>query len=86
MSQWTIETLKELMEQRFIDQDKAVQAALQAAKEAVAKAEVATWLAWQKQPGHGLYCAVKDNLLNTDHTLFQELEQWLKKIFPNSSN
>ena len=51
-----------------------------------AKAEVATWLAWQKQPGHGLYCAVKDNLLNTDHALFQEMEQWLKKIFPNSSN
>jgi hypothetical protein len=46
-----------------------------------AKAEVATWLAWQKQPGHGLYCAVKDDLLNTDHALFQELAHWLKKIF-----
>jgi hypothetical protein len=42
MSDWTTETLKELMEQRFVDQDKAVQAALLAAKEAVLKAETAT--------------------------------------------
>ncbi|MDP3589751.1 MAG: hypothetical protein Q8R54_04350 [Methylobacter sp.] len=45
------------------------------------KAEVATWLAWQKPPGHGLYCSVKDNLLDTNHALFQEMAQWLKKIF-----
>ena len=41
-SGWTTDTLKELMEQRFVDQDKAVQAALLAAKEAVLKAEVAS--------------------------------------------
>jgi len=45
------------------------------------KAEVATWLAWQKPPGHGLYYAVCDNLLDTNHVLFQEMQQWLKKIF-----
>ena len=45
------------------------------------KAQVATWLAWQKPPGHGLYYSVKDGLLNTNHALFQEMEQWLKKIF-----
>lgn len=45
------------------------------------KAEVATWLAWQIKPGQGLYSAVKDNLLDTDHPLFQELAQWLKNIF-----
>lgn len=45
------------------------------------KAEIATWLAWQKTPGHGFYVSVKDNLLQTDHALFQELEQWLKMIF-----
>lgn len=45
------------------------------------KAQVATWLAWQKPPGHGLYYSVKDDLLNTNHALFQEMEQWLKKIF-----
>lgn len=45
------------------------------------KAEVATWLAWQKPPGHGLYYAVYDNLLDTNHALFEEMQQWLKKIF-----
>jgi hypothetical protein len=46
------------------------------------KAEVATWLAWQKKPGHGLYHVLGDDLLlDTDHALFQELEKWLKHIF-----
>lgn len=42
VSGWTVDTLKEYTEQRFTDQDKAVQAALLAAKEAVIKAETAT--------------------------------------------
>lgn len=42
VSGWTVDTLKEHMTQRFADQDKAVQAALLAAKEAVLKAEVAS--------------------------------------------
>lgn len=41
ISGWTTDTLKSYTEQRFTDQDKAVQAALQAAKEAVNKAEAA---------------------------------------------
>lgn len=41
VSGWTVDTLKSYTEQRFTDQDKAVQAALQAAKEAVNKAEAA---------------------------------------------
>lgn len=45
------------------------------------KAEVATWLAWQKPPGHGLYYSVSNDLLDTNHALFQEMAQWLKKIF-----
>lgn len=45
------------------------------------KAEIATWLAWQKTPSHGFYISVKDNLLQIDHDLFQELERWLKQIF-----
>lgn len=45
------------------------------------KAEVATWLAWQKKPGHGLYSVIKDELLNVEHPLFNELEQWLTNIF-----
>jgi len=46
-----------------------------------AKAEVATWLAWQKQPGHGLYGAIKDDLLDHDSTLFCKMEHWLLRIF-----
>jgi hypothetical protein len=39
---WNVYSLKSYVDQRFLDSDKAVSAALQAAKEAVAKAEVAT--------------------------------------------
>lgn len=39
---WNPSILKQYVDQRFLDSDKAVSAALQAAKEAVAKAEVAT--------------------------------------------
>lgn len=42
ISGWTVDTLKEYVGQRFADQDKAVQAALLAAKEAVLKAEAAS--------------------------------------------
>lgn len=47
----------------------------------LSKAEVATWLAWQKQPGHGLYAAITDQLLDNQIPLFKELEQWLRHIF-----
>ena len=39
---WTAPLLKAYVDQRFLDSDKAVSAALQAAKEAVGKAEIAT--------------------------------------------
>ena|ERR1035437_6398347 len=39
---WNIPSLKSYVDQRFLDSDKAVSAALQAAKEAVGKAEIAT--------------------------------------------
>lgn len=45
------------------------------------KAEVATWLAWQKKPEHGLYNAVQSELLNTDAALFKELKVWLIHVF-----
>ncbi|WP_262965893.1 DUF3226 domain-containing protein [Methylobacter psychrophilus] len=47
----------------------------------LSKAEVATWLAWQKQPGHGLYAAITDQLLDNQLPLFKELELWLCRIF-----
>lgn len=45
------------------------------------KAEVATWLAWQKKPEHGLYNAAQSDLLNTDAQLFKELQAWLAHVF-----
>lgn len=45
------------------------------------KAEIATWLAWQKIPGQGAASAVKNGLINTDHPEFQKLAKWLKIIF-----
>ena len=47
----------------------------------ISKAEVATWLAWQKQPGHGLYRAVEDQLIDMDSKLFLELKDWLTHIY-----
>ena len=45
------------------------------------KAEVSTWMAWQKKPGHGLYRAIEDNLLDTDSLLYQKLINWLRHIY-----
>ena len=45
------------------------------------KAEVATWLAWQKKPTQGLYNAAQSELLNTDAVLFKELQAWLAHVF-----
>jgi len=45
------------------------------------KAEVATWLAWQKKPGHGLYHAVEEQLIDTNSEMFKELSDWLNHIY-----
>jgi hypothetical protein len=45
------------------------------------KAEVATWLAWQEKPGHGLYQAVKPELLDSNSPLYAGLHAWLKHVF-----
>lgn len=47
----------------------------------VSKAEVATWLAWQKRPGHGLYSAVTDDLIDTQSPGYLELAGWLRHLF-----
>ena len=51
------------------------------AKHHFSKAEVATWMAWQKPPGRGIYAAVEDNLLDTTHDNFKKLMQWLTQVF-----
>lgn len=45
------------------------------------KAEVATWLAWQKKPEHGLYNAAQPDLINVEAPLFKALQAWLKHVF-----
>ncbi|MDD5274427.1 MAG: hypothetical protein PHU14_17135 [Methylovulum sp.] len=49
------------------------------------KAEIATWLAWQKKPGHGLYASVNDDLLDKDNALFQQLGAWLRHIYSSAT-
>lgn len=51
-----------------------------------AKADVATWLAWQKKPGEERYMLVKSlqtgtPLLNDQAPLYQGLCQWLQQVF-----
>ncbi len=47
----------------------------------LSKAEVATWLAWQKKPGHGLYRIIEDRLLEESKPAFLTLKSWLTKIY-----
>lgn len=47
------------------------------------KAEVATWLAWQAKPEHGLYKAAEEpGLLDDQAQPFVDLCDWLKRVFP----
>jgi hypothetical protein len=46
------------------------------------KAEVATWLAWQKAPGRGMESAINEKLLAFDSNSFRQFEAWLKAVFP----
>lgn len=49
------------------------------------KAEVATWLAWQTKPEHGLYkAAEEDGLLNVKAQLFLNFHIWLDRVFPGT--
>ncbi|MES2207704.1 MAG: DUF3226 domain-containing protein [Pseudomonadota bacterium] len=45
------------------------------------KAEVATWLAWQKIPGKGLYAAVTDNLIDMESESVKQLVSWLHQVY-----
>lgn len=45
------------------------------------KAEIATWLAWQKTPGHGYYEAIRAGLLDTNHPAYLALCGWLEHLY-----
>jgi hypothetical protein len=45
------------------------------------KAEIATWLAWQAEPDHGLWQAAKPGLLDESAPQWQALQAWLVRVF-----
>ncbi|MET3139694.1 hypothetical protein AAKU61_004076 [Undibacterium sp. GrIS 1.2] len=45
------------------------------------KAEVATWLAWQKTPGHGPYSALRESCIDPESAQFKQLASWLRLVF-----
>ncbi len=47
----------------------------------LAKAETATWLAWQKSPGQGLNSLIGNKLVDTNSAPYKGLLQWLKSTF-----
>ncbi|WP_150125238.1 DUF3226 domain-containing protein [Aquaspirillum sp. LM1] len=46
-----------------------------------AKANIATWLAWQKKPGQGLYHCIEAGLLDETAQQYQALVSWLRAVF-----
>ena len=46
------------------------------------KAEVYTWLAWQKNPGSRLVGTVGGGLIDMNSQLQREFLSWLKRVFP----
>lgn len=46
------------------------------------KAELATWLAWQRNPGRGVHHALRDDLFDAACPPFAGFSAWLRRIFP----
>lgn len=46
-----------------------------------AKADIATWLAWQKKPGEGLYHCIEAGLLDKTAPQYLALVCWLRAVF-----
>lgn len=50
-------------------------------EEHLEKAQICTWLAWQKPPGLHLHLAVKKKLFNPQHPRAQAFVTWFKKLY-----
>jgi hypothetical protein len=48
----------------------------------VKKAEIASWLAWQADPGKGLYHTIKARLLDPAAPLYTGLKAWMEHVYP----
>jgi hypothetical protein len=46
------------------------------------KADVSTWLAWQKYPGKGMQSVVGDELIDLNFGVALNLKKWMNTIFP----
>ena len=46
------------------------------------KAEVSTWLAWQRYPGKGMQSVVGDALIDLEGKTAGNLKNWMQRIFP----
>lgn len=45
------------------------------------KAEVRTWLAWQREPGAQLGAAINDRILGSDSPQAISFSRWIKTLF-----
>ena len=45
------------------------------------KAEISTWFAWQKSPGHGLDFFFNEPLIELNHPNYQSFLRWFKSTF-----
>lgn len=46
------------------------------------KADVSTWLAWQRYPGKGMQSVVGDDLIDLDCGVALNLKNWMHTVFP----
>lgn len=51
----------------------------------LAKAETATWLAWQASPGQGLNSLIGNKLIDTNSPAYEGLLRWLVTIFSSKT-
>jgi hypothetical protein len=45
------------------------------------KAEISGWLAWQKNPGQGIFSCIREGLIDQESHLFKKLRDWLSMVF-----
>lgn len=84
LESWIIKNILSSSEVLFSTAEKAVEALASPLFTATKrkKADLATWLAWQKKPGEGLYYTIEGSLLDSDAPLYKGLRCWVEKLFP----
>lgn len=52
----------------------------------LAKAQVATWLAWQEEPGHPIGSAVTKGYVDAHSETVDDFINWIKRLFQLETN